>query len=120
MTMPQYKTKHKPQMANRQIRNLRFAILAMSLLVGCTSSPTAAPASPAPVYTPIPTPTPTPEPPSPGATAAVFLDAWQAGDFGAMYARLSPASQAAVDAEGFTQRYRNALHTATVPASPTS
>ncbi len=115
-------------MANRQIRNLQsaicnprsairnfpLAILAVSLLVGCARSPAAAPSSPVPVLTPIPPPTPTPEPPSPGATAAVFLDAWRAGDYGTMYARLSPASQAAVDAESFTQRYRNALHAATV------
>ncbi len=87
------------------------------LLVSCSSpsaitstiqshTPTAIP--------PTPTLTPTPLPPSPEATAATFLNAWQAGDYAAMYALLSPPSQAALDAESFTTRYQNALSTATV------
>jgi penicillin-binding protein 2 len=109
-----------PQSAIRNlqsaIRNPQFAILTVLLLVGCSNPLTTAPASPTLVLTsiPTPTPTPTPPPPSPDATAAAFLDAWEAGDHGAMYARLSPASQAAIDAERFTQRYQNALATATV------
>jgi penicillin-binding protein 2 len=91
-------------------------LLVILLLVGCSSSPdltaTAPPATP--TSTPVPPPTPTPVPPSPDATAATFLAAWEAGDYGTMYARLSPASQAAIDGEGFARRYQNALTTATV------
>jgi penicillin-binding protein 2 len=36
------------------------------------------------------------------------------GDYATMYARLSPASRAAIDAESFTRRYQNALSTAGV------
>jgi penicillin-binding protein 2 len=36
------------------------------------------------------------------------------GDYAGMYALLSPASQAAIDAEGFATRYRSALEAATV------
>ena len=90
-----------------------FAIcLIVSLLAGCSNPPTSVPASPIPVLTP--TPSPTPLPASPDAAAAAFLDAWQAGDYATMYARLSPASQTAIDAESFTQRYQNALTNATV------
>ncbi|MBE9508131.1 MAG: hypothetical protein IMY86_08780, partial [Chloroflexi bacterium] len=87
-------------------------ILAAFLLAGCTTPPTTEPTSPAPVLPP--TPTPTPEPPSHGAAAATFLDAWESEDYATMYARLSPDSQAAIDAASFTQRYQNALETATV------
>jgi len=84
------------------------------LLVGCSSPPTAAPASPVPVLTPTSAPTLTSPPPSPDATAAAYLSAWETGDYATMYARLSPASRVAIDAESFTQRYQNALTTATV------
>ena len=94
------------------IRNSLFAILAMLLLVGCSSSPTTAPTIPTSV--PAPTLTPTPLPLSPDAAAATYLSAWGAGDYATMYARLSPDSQAAIDAESFAQRYQNALATATV------
>jgi penicillin-binding protein 2 len=47
-------------------------------------------------------------------TATAFLSAWQAGDYATMYARLSPAALAAIDASSFAQRYQNALAAATV------
>ena len=94
------------------IRNSQFAILMLLLLVGCSSPPTTVPIIHTP--TPPPSPTPTPPSPSPDATAAAFLNAWGAGDYATMYARLSPASQLAIDAESFAQRYQNALATATV------
>jgi penicillin-binding protein 2 len=121
-------TEYKSQMTNLQGRprpayfaicnlqsaicNLQSMIIAVLLLVSCSNSPTTVPFTPPP--TPVPTPTPTLPPPSPDATAADFLDAWEAGDYGTMYARLSPTSQAAIDAESFTQRYQNAMTTATV------
>ena len=90
----------------------RPVLLALLLLVGCSNTPTAVPITPTPTL--IPTPTPIPPPPSPDTTASAFLNAWETGDYGAMYARLSPASQAAINAESFVQRYQNALATATV------
>lgn len=100
---------------NRLPGRFHLALLALLLLVGCNGSPTTiAPAATLPVLTPPPSPTPSPPPPSPETTAASFLDAWGQGDYGSMYARLSPTSQAAIDAESFTRRYQDALSTATV------
>ena len=87
-------------------------ILALLLLVGCSSAPTTAPATRPPTL--VPTATPTPLPPSPDTAAALFLDAWEGADYGKMYTHLSPESQAAIDAESFVQRYQTALSTATV------
>ncbi len=84
------------------------------LLAGCSSPPTTRPPDYPTIRPPDhPTNTPLP-PPSPDATAAAYLSAWGAGDYATMYARLSPDSQAAIDAESFAQRYQNALATATV------
>jgi len=99
------------------IHNSQFAILVVLLLVACSSPPITTPITHTPTlpHTPsFPAPTFTPLPPSPDATAAAFLDAWETGDYATMYARLSPASQSAIDAESFIQRYRKALSTATV------
>ncbi|MCP4537337.1 MAG: hypothetical protein GY832_09335 [Chloroflexi bacterium] len=91
-----------------------FAILMVFLLVSCSNPATATPIShtSVPVTLP-PTLTPTPLPPSPDATAATFLNAWQASDYAIMYTLLSPPSQAAIDVESFAARYQNALSTAT-------
>ena len=110
--------------AARQIRLAAcFLLVTCFLLTGCSNTPAASPAThiegalrepplqEPPLQEP---PTPTPPPPSPDTTAAAFLDAWEAGDYQAMYDRLSPDSQAAIDATTFTQRYQNALTTATV------
>lgn len=100
----------KPQTPNLQFT---FAILMIFLLVSCSDPSTTTPIFP--TSTPIPpSPTPTPIPPSPDATAATFLNAWEAGDYAIMYTLLSPSSQAAIDAESFTARYQTALSTATV------
>jgi len=98
------------------IRYSPFAILLIVLLLMSCSSP---PITQSPDYpTTRPTDQPTAQsfdqPTAPDATAAAFLEAWESGDYGAMYARLSPASQAVIDAESFTQRYQNALTNATV------
>jgi len=104
------------QMTNNKskVPNLQFAILVVLLLAGCSSPPTTRPPDYPTIRPPDhPTNTPLP-PPSPDATAAAYLSAWGAGDYATMYARLSPDSQAAIDAESFAQRYQNALATATV------
>jgi penicillin-binding protein 2 len=101
-----------------QTSNLMFAALLITLLLASCSNlaptqPTSKPTN-QPTHQPTDQPTETPLPPSPDATAAAFLSAWEAGDYAAMYDRLSPDGRAAVAAEGFTQRYQNALATATV------
>jgi len=88
-------------------------VLATFLLTGCSLFPTHQPIN-QPTSQPTTLPASTPLPLSPDATAAAFLSAWEAGDYPAMYARLSPASLAAIDASSFAQRYQNALATATV------
>ena len=104
-----FATRHSPF----AIRHSLFVtLLIVLLLAGCSGPPTTAPITHTPTLPPPPTPTPLP--PSPDAVAAAFLDAWEAGDYAMMYARLSPASQTATDAESFTQRYQNALTNATV------
>jgi hypothetical protein len=96
----------------RPIRNSLFALLAVLVVASCSNPPTAVPATSIPTL--VPPPTATSPPPPPDTTAAVFLDAWEAGDYGTMYTRLSPDSRAAIDADSFTQRYERALTTATV------
>jgi len=117
MTNDQWQmTNNKSKVPNLQfaICNLQLAILVVLLLAGCSSPPTTRPPDYPTIRPPDhPTNTPLP-PPSPDATAAAYLSAWGAGDYATMYARLSPDSQAAIDAESFAQRYQNALATATV------
>jgi len=96
------------------LRRLRLVALIMSLLAaGCGRPPTVQP-SEVPTAQSTDRPTNTPPPPSPDSTAVAFLEAWKLGDYAAMYTRLSPDSQAAVDADSFTQRYRQAMTNATV------
>lgn len=91
-------------------------VLVLSV-VGCgepmTEQPAARPTD-RPTIPPTEPPTATPLPPSPEASAAAFLDAWEAGDYATMYALLSPESQAAIGPGDFEQRYQNALSAATV------
>ncbi|MDY7077237.1 MAG: penicillin-binding transpeptidase domain-containing protein [Chloroflexota bacterium] len=106
-------------MTNRksQFSNLTSAVLALFLLAGCSVSPTTTPITPPPTHPHTPTPpapTATPLPPSPDVTAAAFLNAWGMDDYATMYALLSPPSQLAFDVAGFTERYHDALTTATV------
>ncbi|MCC7362308.1 MAG: hypothetical protein IT317_22700 [Anaerolineales bacterium] len=63
-------------------------------------------ATPAPTDTPEPTPTPLP---SAGEVAQGYFSAWQAGDYAAMYAALSPTSQSALPSADFEQQYRHNL-----------
>ena len=110
-------TSLKSQASNvkRQIRHLQSAILTVLLLVSCSSLPTTQPPDyPTTQPTDQPTTRPADQQTTPDTTAAAYLSAWEAGDYAAMYTRLSPASQAAIDAENFTLRYQNALATATV------
>jgi penicillin-binding protein 2 len=108
-------------MSNREspISNLQptrvTLLVILFLLISCNGTPTPTTTT-APTPTPVPVfpPTPTPLPPSPDATAALFLNAWQAGDYAQMYARLSPESLATIDGDAFAQRYQNALNNATV------
>ena len=108
----------RPGLPRLGITNRRWqvGILAVVLLVACSSPPSITPLPSAVPATPTPTvaPTPTPLRPSPDAAAAAFLDAWAANDYAAMYGRLSSLSQAAISAEDFAERYQTALSAATV------
>lgn len=104
--------------ASRLTSHVLLLLLALFPLFACSSPdlPTVTAdvlASPVPTV-PTSTPVPTPEQPSPGAAAAAFLAAWEAGDYATMYSLLSLPSQAAIDAASFTERYQTALTTATV------
>jgi len=109
--------KPNPQSAIRYpqsiVRYLQSVILTVLLLVGCSSPPPIRPTN-QPTIPPTIQPTNTPLPPSPDATATAFLDAWQMGDYATMYARLSPAVRADMDAESFAQRYQGAMANGTV------
>src|SRR5205085_11740667 len=79
----------------------RALMLALALaLVGCTGL-----AAPTPTPTIPVVPTATPATPDPQGTAATFLEAWQAGDYGGMYSLLSPLSQDAISQSDFQARY---------------
>ena len=86
-------------------RTLLWAFLWVLLLWGCNRS------TPAPTATPLPTPSrvpPTPQvfvtkAPSPEPTARAFFQAWNQGNYRAMYQLLSRASQDAVDFEAFRE-----------------
>ncbi len=92
------------------IRHSLFVILALLLLASCNSLPTTQPPDyPTAQPTAQPTTEPTVQQSTPDVTAAAFLDAWQSGDYGTMYARLSPGIRATIDADSFTRRYQNAL-----------
>lgn len=104
---------------------LSFCLLALSLLL-TTCSVEQDPSLPTPEDTvasssPPPSPVPTVAPPTvtvqlPGAegTADAFLQAWQADDYGTMYAWTTPGTQAAIDPDAFTQRYLYAMEAAGV------
>lgn len=95
------------------MRLLLSTATAIVILAGCGQLPSSQ-QSVQPTPTPTNQPTATPVPPSAEATAAAFLDAWQAGDYPNMYALLSTESQATIDEETFAQRHRNALSSASV------
>jgi penicillin-binding protein 2 len=99
-----------------------LGLLVLSLLVAAcgrkedrSTTPTGNPASPLPVPTTIPPPpTATAELPGAEGTVDAFLRAWEAGDYGTMYAWITPNTQAAVDPEAFTSRYVNSMTAAGV------
>ncbi len=105
-------TNPKSPISNLQYTRITLLAL-LFLLISCNGSPTAT-ITPTLTSAPVFPPTPTPLPPTPDAAAALFLNAWKAEDYAGMYARLSPESQAAIDVDAFTQRYQNALSSATV------
>ncbi len=92
---------------------LGAATVALVLTAACGSLPTPPPVA-EPTATPTDEPTTTPVPPSAEAAAALFLSAWEAEEYPTMYSLLSTQSRAAVDADAFAQRYRNALSSGSV------
>jgi penicillin-binding protein 2 len=83
----------------------RSVVLALGLfLAGCGlfhgGEPQPSPVLPTPAVTSI-------TPPNPEGVVAQFLDRWVAGDYGGMYALLSPLSQDGISPEDFIERYEN-------------
>lgn len=101
-----------PSTRQRVQRLLYTATALLIILASCRTSTVEGPTA-QPTAAPTDAPTATP-PPAPEATANAFLRAWEQSDYAAMYALLSPQSQAGVEEEAFTQRYQNALATASV------
>ena len=77
-------------------------LLALALVVSACDAA-------APEPTPVPTTVPTAAPAASLDVAGAYLDAWAAGEYGAMYALLAPADQAATTEERFTALHRG-LH----------
>lgn len=91
-----------------------WAVMVLSILTGCTQAPTVTP-------TPLPSTPTLPDPgfrvtPAPDAQSAArqFIEAWQADDYAAMYARLDTASRQAVTEEDFTRLYQETAQNATL------
>jgi penicillin-binding protein 2 len=80
--------------------------LGSALLAGC-----ALPSLPS---TPTPVPSPTLSLPPADETAFAFLQAWERGDYSAMYSLLSPAAQQAYAEDEFTETYGQVMAEATV------
>ncbi|MGD9098985.1 MAG: penicillin-binding transpeptidase domain-containing protein [Anaerolineae bacterium] len=103
------------------MKNKFFILLVLSLLTTTCggqekpslSPPTDKPPSPLPSPTLSP-PTPTAELPGAEGTVSAFLGAWEAGDYGTMYAWTTPSTQAIIAPEDFDQRYVNAMAAAGV------
>jgi penicillin-binding protein 2 len=103
------------------MKNKLFILLVLSLLTTTcggqkepsTLSPTDEPPSPLPSPTLSP-PTPTAELPGAEGTVSAFLGAWEAGDYGTMYAWTTPSTQAIIAPTDFEQRYVNAMTAAGV------
>ena len=100
----------------------RIVLVLLLLLVLITACGDNESSSPTLTAVPIQsTSTPTVAPPTatieiPGAedTVQAFLRAWEAGDYGTMYAWTTPNTQATIEPEDFTQRYVNAMTAAGV------
>jgi penicillin-binding protein 2 len=91
-----------------------WLILAAAVFLSCCGQPTTDKPQAEPTATLTEVPTATPVPPSPEASSNAFLNAWEAADYAAMYALISPKSQATIDADTFAQRYQNAMTAASV------
>ena len=74
-----------------------------------TNTPASLPASPSPTPTP-----PTTITDDATGIGRAFLRAWEGADYLGMYSLLSPQSQALVDSQVFSQKYNEAMTTATV------
>ncbi len=84
-------------------------ITLLAFLVSCgkpSATPTAAPSA-TPTETLQPASLQTTSVPDPTTTARAYLDAWNAEDYAAMYAMLTPISKDAITEEDFTKFYRD-------------
>ncbi|MDX9991537.1 MAG: penicillin-binding transpeptidase domain-containing protein [Anaerolineales bacterium] len=87
-------------------------LLLIALLGGC-ANPDPNPANPQPGQTESELPTPVvrvTSAPDPLSALQIFIKAWQASDYPAMYALISSQSQANISEEDFTKRYRDTMN----------
>lgn len=94
---------------NLQMKRIFVIILLMAVLAGCNQGTPEVTEPPQDTATPgLATPViQTTQAPNVENAVLEFLNYWSAGDYGAMYALLSPASQSQISEEDFTLEYRN-------------
>ncbi len=89
------------------MKRIALIMILLVLLAGCTkATPEGTPSNQETAVPGLATPmVQTTQAPDVEGAAVAFLESWKAGDFGAMYAMLSPDSQAQISEEDFTKLY---------------
>lgn len=95
------------------LRSFWFTLLGLIGLVACQPGQKTPPTA-TPFLTPTPAASPTPVPDGAAEVGQTFYTAWENQDLLGMYSLLSTQSQALVGSGIFTQRYQQAMQTATV------
>lgn len=95
------------------MRSRPISLLFLSLLLAGCALAGGSGAEPTPSTLPAPT-VRTLQAPDPEDTARAFLDDWQDGDYGAMYAFLTPLTQDGLTQEEFTTRYQEVAQQAAI------
>lgn len=120
-----HRSRQYPSIGESMKKKLVLALLALSLLLtACEDvkisfdTPTSIPPTPSPTPT-TPAPTLTVQLPGAEGTVEAFLLAWEARDYGTMYAWTTPSTQASMEPDQFTQRYVSALTAAGVVSMTT-
>ena len=102
--------RHTLSLAARNLPRPMSLFLVLTLLLSTLAGCDLAPAEPTPTVVPSPTPV---LPPA-DEVAFAFLQAWERGDYAAMYSLLSPTSLAQVSEDEFTATYDQVAREATL------